>query len=119
MSTTRDKPTVRSRGSAAVIELPALIDLTAEQPLNDAYSEATARGATAVLLNFARVEYINSSGIAVIVGLLARARKDRRVLSACALSDHYREIFEITRLTDFMAIYEDEASAALTGEGQE
>jgi anti-anti-sigma factor len=67
-----------------------------------------------VLLNFGGVGYINSTGIALIVGLLAQARKERRQLLACGLSEHYREIFEITRLSDFMTTYADE-SAALTG----
>jgi anti-anti-sigma regulatory factor len=45
------------------------------------------------------------------VGLLARARTNGQVLSARGLSEHYRQIFEITRLADFMTI--------LDGKGQE
>jgi anti-sigma B factor antagonist len=56
------------------------------------------------VLDFSNVEYINSTGIAVIVGLLARARANRQTLSARGLSEHYRQIFEITRLSDFMTI---------------
>ena len=43
--------------------------------------------------------------------LLARARKAKRRLLVYGLSPHYQEIFQITRLADFMAIYADEASA--------
>ena len=64
-----------------------------------------------MILNFDDVGYINSTGIAVIVGLLANARAHAIPLSACGLSDHYREIFEITRLADFLAIEPDEESA--------
>jgi anti-anti-sigma factor len=64
-----------------------------------------------VLLNFSNVEYINSTGIALIVGVLAQARKAHLSLLTYGLSEHYREIFEITRLADFMHIYPDEASA--------
>src|SRR5207249_6314301 len=52
--------------------------------------------------------YINSTGIALIVGILARARKERRAIVACSLSAHYQEIFEITRLSDFMRMFPDE-----------
>jgi anti-anti-sigma regulatory factor len=45
------------------------------------------------------------------VGLLARARKEHRTVRAFGLSEHYREIFAITRLSDFMGIYPDEDSA--------
>jgi anti-sigma B factor antagonist len=45
------------------------------------------------------------------VSLLARARASKRRLLAYGLSDHYVEIFNVTRLSDFMGIYPDEKSA--------
>jgi anti-anti-sigma factor len=63
------------------------------------------------VLDFADVEYINSTGIALIVGLLAQARARDVEVRATGLSDHYREIFEITRLADFMTIEEEEDHA--------
>ena len=41
--------------------------------LNTAYAEADAKDTKTILLNFERVDYINSTGIALIVGLLAKA----------------------------------------------
>ena len=54
---------------------------------------------------------MNSSGIALIVELLRRARERGQALLACGLSDHYRHIFEVTRLTDYIEIHEDEDGA--------
>ena len=105
---------VRHQDGLAIVDLPARIDGTAEQGLNDAYAQATKRDAKRVLLNFSGVDFLSSTGIALIVGLLARSRKDGKQISSCGLSDHYREIFEITRLSDFMRIYPDER-AALAG----
>lgn len=102
---------VRRRHDFSVIELHGDIDAGAEQKLNEAYSAAADEGPARLLLNFENVEYINSTGIALIVGLLARARKERRDVTACGLSDHYREIFQITRLADFMKMFPDEESA--------
>src|SRR5918998_1373417 len=78
----------------------AVIDLTAE--INDP---------EAILLNFENVDYMNSTGIALIVSLLARARASKRRLLACNLSEHYVEIFNITRLSDFISVLPDEESA--------
>ena len=111
MEATRDRASVRHRQGTAVIDLPSQIDSTAEQTLADAYTEATRDGRGPVLLNFTGVDYLSSTGIALIVGLLARARKDGRSISSCGLSDHFREIFEITRLADFMKMYPDESAA--------
>jgi anti-anti-sigma factor len=87
-----------------VIGLTGEVNAAAEQRLQEAYDAATANGTDAVLLDFAKAEYINSTGIALIVSLLAQARAAGIEVRATGLSDHYREIFEITRLADFMTI---------------
>ena len=102
---------VRRAPGAAIIDLRGEIDGFSEEALNAAYAEAAAQSAGSVLLNFGGVTYINSTGIALIVGLLAQARKSGRRLLTCGLSDHYVEIFKITRLADFLNIYADEATA--------
>jgi anti-anti-sigma factor len=111
MATKALEATVRQQGAVAVIDLRGEIDSFGEEALTTAYAEAERRNPPAVLLNFSAVEYINSTGIALIVGLLARARKSGRRLLTTGLSSHYVEIFTITRLADFMHIYPDEATA--------
>ncbi|HEX2739383.1 MAG TPA: STAS domain-containing protein [Rubrobacter sp.] len=102
---------VRREGSVAVLDLVGEINGFAEEALNAAYAEAEAKEPQTILLNFEGVDYINSTGIALIVGLLARARATHRRLLACNLSEHYVEIFNITRLSDFMSVFPDEESA--------
>jgi anti-sigma B factor antagonist len=108
---TSDKATVRHQSGVAIIDLPARIDASAEQALEHAYTEARSGSAKRVVLNFAGVDYLTSTGIALIVAILARSRKDGSQVAASGLSDHYREIFEITRLADFMRIFPDERTA--------
>ena len=102
---------VRLEPDVAVLDLMGEINGFAEEALNTAYAEADAKDTKTILLNFEGVDYINSTGIALIVGLLARARVSKRRLVAFGLSDHYVEIFEITRLSDFMSVFPDEQSA--------
>ena len=99
------------RPRVAVVELHGEINAFAEDVLNAAYAEAEREAPDTILLNFSDVDYINSTGIALIVGLLARARTSHRRLLACGLSPHYVEIFSITRLADLMSVFPDEASA--------
>ena len=75
-----------------------------------------ATGATRVVLDFAAVDYINSTGIALIVRLLAEARRDHREVIALGLSDHYREIFRITRLSDYLTIADATPAASVPEE---
>jgi anti-anti-sigma factor len=107
---------VRLAGNRAVIDLRGDIDGSSRDELAAAYDRAITGGASALLLNFADVDYINSTGIALIVGLLGRARAEGRTLAACGLSEHYREIFQVTRLSDFIAIYADESGRPAAAE---
>src|SRR5215218_1744848 len=102
---------VRREPDIAVLDMVGEINGFAEEALNAAYAEAEAQDPKTILLNFEDVDYINSTGIALIVGLLARARAAHRSLLACNLSDHYVEIFNITRLSDFMSVFPDEKTA--------
>jgi anti-sigma B factor antagonist len=105
------KAQVRHQPGVAIIDLSGEINSFGEAALNAAYTEAERQESGSVLLNFTHVDYINSTGIALIVGLLARARKTHRKLLVCGLSEHYIEIFQITRLVDFMNVFPDETSA--------
>jgi anti-anti-sigma factor len=102
---------LQERGGVAVLALHGDVNASAEAALQTAYGEATSGDPSAVALDFSEVEYINSTGIALIVGLLAQARARDVEVRATGLSDHYREIFEITRLADFMTIEEEEDHA--------
>ena len=110
--------TTRALPGAAVIELSGEVDGSAAAVLTDAQdiplSTVYVRAVTAgpespdtVVLDFAAVDYINSTGIALIVSVLARARAERRKVVASGLSPHYREIFDITRLSDFIELFPD------------
>ncbi|HLQ48122.1 MAG TPA: STAS domain-containing protein, partial [Candidatus Dormibacteraeota bacterium] len=62
----------------------------ADETLADAYRQVAALGPRRVSLDFGRVGYINSTGIALVVRLLAEARRDGRLVRAIGLSEHYR-----------------------------
>lgn len=96
-----DEVRVRMRGD---------LDNRAEATLGSAYREVADLGSTRLTLDFRDVGYINSTGIALIVRLLADARRDGRTVRAIGLTPHYREIFRITRLSDFMDIVEGDAA---------
>jgi anti-anti-sigma factor len=102
---------VKASPEAVQIVLHGEINAFADSALSAAYAEADKFNPSTILLDFSDVDYINSTGIALIVGLLAQARKAHRRLAVFGLSDHYVEIFQITRLADFMDIYPNRESA--------
>lgn len=102
---------VRLLSGVAILDLRGDITAFAEASLKAAYLQAEEAQPRAIALNLGQVNYINSTGIALIVSLLGRARQARCPVLAFGLSDHYREIFELTRLSDFMQLVPDEAAA--------
>jgi anti-sigma B factor antagonist len=102
---------VRQERGGTVLDLRGEINDFAQEPLNAAYAEAEAKDPEAIILNFGRVDYIDSAGIVLIGNLLAKARASKRRLLVYGLSNHYVEIFDITRLSDFVSIFPDEESA--------
>ena len=105
---------VDKSGPDTVVTLHGDVNRAAEAGMLSASEEAAA-GPGRLLLDFVDVDYINSTGIALIVGVLATAQAKGRAVAAYGLSDHYRELFQITRLSDFMHIYDDERSATGVG----
>ena len=101
-------------GTAGVLHLEGVLDGAAEGALQQAWDAAVALDAEVVVLDLARVTYINSTGIALVVGLLARARREGRAVRAAGLTPHYQHIFDITRLSDLVRSY-DTVEAAVGG----
>ena len=108
--------TVRKPGpQAGVIDIKGEINSYAENALMDAFAQAGAGDVRNVILNFTDLDYMNSSGIGLLVTLLIRAKRQNKRLLAYGLSDHYRQIFELTRLNEAIAIFDGEASALASG----
>ena len=102
------------RPNTSILDNHGEITASAEGALMAAYAEATADGAQTIVLNFAGLEYMNSSGIGLLVTLLIRANRAKQRLLACGLSEHYRQILDLTRLSDAIGIYDDEAATLRT-----
>jgi anti-sigma B factor antagonist len=101
----------RAGDDTGVIDIRGDITAASEDALMDAYGRAGDGSTRAVLLDFSRLAYMNSGGIGLLVTLLVRANRAKQRLLACGLNDHYRQIFELTRLDEAISIYVDEDAA--------
>lgn len=100
---------VRKVGNdTAVLDIGGEVTGFGENTLMDAYNQATSMGVHTLALNFSALDYMNSSGIGLLVTLLIRAQRQRQRLLAFGLSDHYEQIFQLTRLNEAITIYADE-----------
>jgi anti-sigma B factor antagonist len=95
----------------SVVDVKGDVTANSEDVLMDAYNRASESGVRSIVLNFEGLNYMNSGGIGLLVTLLVRAKRQRQQLFAYGLSDHYRQIFELTRLDEAVGIYGNERDA--------
>jgi anti-sigma B factor antagonist len=101
----------KASDEVSVVDVRGELTAFAEKVLMEAYRRASAGGTRAIVLNFEDLEYLNSSGIGLLVTLLIRVNRQKQKLLTCGLSEHYRNIFRITRLDDAISIYDSEEEA--------
>lgn len=101
----------RPTTTTSIIDIQGDVTGFAENVLMDAYTEANAPTTRFVILNFSGLDYMNSSGIGLLVTLLIRINRQKQRMLAFGLSEHYRHIFELTRLNDAIGIFDDETTA--------
>jgi anti-sigma B factor antagonist len=97
--------------SASIIDISGEVTASSDGALRAAYEQASGERTRAVILNFTRLDYMNSSGIGLLVTLLVRANRNKQRLLAFGLNEHYRQIFDLTRLDEAIGIHADEAEA--------
>jgi anti-sigma B factor antagonist len=102
--------------TTSIVDIKGDITADAEDELTTAYNDASSDRTRAIILNFTGLEYMNSSGIGLLVTLLVRANRQRQKVTAFGLNEHYLQIFQLTRLDEAIGICSDEEDAlASTG----
>jgi anti-sigma B factor antagonist len=96
---------------SCILDVEGELTAFAEDALMAAYNQACTDKVRSIILNFDRLEFMSSSGIGLLVTLLIRAQRQQQHLLAYGLSEHYRQIFGLTRLNEAIAIYASEAEA--------
>jgi anti-anti-sigma factor len=101
----------RERDGVAIIDLVGDVTTFAEEKINTAYREITHKGARFVLLNFRQNDYINSAGIAILIGIVTEVTRNQQKLAVSGLSQHFQKIFRMVGLAQYAEIYQDEDEA--------
>jgi anti-sigma B factor antagonist len=107
----------KASDAASVLDVSGDITSESEQPLMDAYQRASDSTTKAVVLNFSGLEYMNSGGIGLLVTILVRANRQKQKLVAFGLTEHYKQIFELTRLDEAIEIFDTEDAAVAAAGG--
>lgn len=102
---------IREREGVSIIDLVGDVTTFAEDKINGAYAQVTEQGAKKILLNFRQNDYINSAGIAILIGIVTEVGQHQQQLAISGLSPHFQKIFRMVGLSQYADIYEAEDEA--------
>jgi len=102
---------VRHEGRAVVLELAGEIDMRCSIELRSKLMELFQDKPPVLVVNMTQVEFMDSSGLATLVGALKWCRRNGSQLKLVGLVQRVRNIFEISRLESIFQIYDSEAEA--------
>ena len=104
----------QTKGGVALIDIKGDVTATTGESIEEAYQKVSAEGAKKIVLSFDKDGYINSGGIAILIGIAAESRKKAQVIRIAGLSEHFQKIFAMVGLTKYTEIFPSE-EAALDG----
>ncbi|MFQ5863836.1 MAG: STAS domain-containing protein [bacterium] len=101
----------RVQNKIGIMDISGEVTSFSEKAIQDAYEKFTTDGLKKIGLNFEHVPYINSAGMAIIIGILTQSRKRGQTLRAWGLSEHFQKIFGMVGITKYMNHFGSEAEA--------
>jgi anti-anti-sigma factor len=97
--------TVETKGTVAVLGVGGDVTSSSEPFFNEAYHHSEVGGTSKIILRFDEEAYINSGGIAVLIQLLAEAKRNRQRVCITGLSEHFKKVFHMVGITRFADIF--------------
>jgi anti-anti-sigma factor len=102
---------VSNQADVSMIRIKGDVTAITGEAIEKAYQKVSADGAKKILLCFDRESYINSGGIAILIGIAAESKEKSQIIRITGLSDHFQKIFHIVGLTKYTQIFPSEESA--------
>jgi anti-sigma B factor antagonist len=104
--------TLRNVGDVTVVDLKGNVTLGAgEQKMREAIDGLLSSGQKKILLNFANVAVLDSSGIGAIIKSFTTAKREGGSLKLVNLSRLARQMLSVTGLLSVLEVFDDESSA--------
>jgi anti-anti-sigma factor len=105
------KVAVRKQGDVAIVDMKGDVTSLADVPLNQAVESILNENIKKVIFNFTDVSYINSSGIAILIGIVTGFNTRGVSFKVYGLTPHFKKIFGMIGLTQYVAILKSEEEA--------
>ncbi len=102
---------VTTAGPVTILKIEGRLDSNTSKELEDKVMGVITSGASRLLMDFGGVDYINSSGLRVLLMAFQHLKKNGGSLHLCDIKDYMREVFEISGYTEIFPIFPGQAEA--------
>jgi anti-sigma B factor antagonist len=106
-----DMSTETPEPGVCIVRFAGQFDFSHVATARSAIDQRIEAGAQLIVVNLDGLDYIDSAGLGVLVGTLARLRDRNGEMSVVCSAPRIRRVFEITRLTQLMALHDSEEDA--------
>ena len=104
------RPSPQHPGTS-IVDVEGEVDVLTSPRLKAALAEIVDAGASTIVVNLEGVQYMDSTGLGVLVSALKRIREKSGSIVLTGLNPHLSKIFEITGLRKVFKLYLNEADA--------
>jgi anti-anti-sigma factor len=102
---------ISQKDDVSILNIKGDVTSISGETIEDAYQKVSTAGAKKILLYFDKDGYINSGGIAILIGIASESRKKEQKIRITGLSPHFQKIFDMVGLTKYTEIFPSEELA--------
>ena len=102
---------ISQKDDVSILNIKGDVTATTGETIEDAYQKVSTAGTKKILLYFDKDGYINSGGIAILIGIASESRKKEQKIRITGLSNHFQKIFDMVGITKDTEIFLSEESA--------
>ena len=102
---------ISQKDDVSILQIKGDVTAITGESIEEAYQKVTTAGARKILLYFDKDGYINSGGIAILIGIASESRKNSQIVRMTGLSVHFQKIFNMVGLTKYIEIFQTEELA--------
>jgi anti-anti-sigma factor len=102
---------ISQKDDVSILHIKGDVTSVTGESIEEAYHKVSNAGAKKMLFYFDQDGYINSGGIAILIGIASESRKNGQTIRVTGLSGHFQKIFNMVGLTKYTEIFQTEELA--------
>lgn len=97
--------------NVTIVAVEGEINIDSVKDLQGAFAEILKEGTGKVVVDFEKVAFIDSSGLAALIDMVRQLKRINGKMSLCCVNEAIREVFEITKIHKFIPIHGNRQTA--------